>query len=212
MIYAAAGIAILLVMAPLHGARAQDLDPALCDQLAGMPNAPMTVESCKEMMGMAAGLEAAANDPRARRPGDEAMSCNQIFAELKTMAGVGISEANTAQLDTVVRDGGAAVARGAADTTAFMAETTAIGIAMAAMGPYVPNFVGAAIVAAWQARAVAFGARQQAEQAKLTAQMRPAFSAATADLAKSMQANPRFARLGQLAIRKACEAPATEPR
>ena len=213
-------IAILLFFAMLGGASAQSVggfaqlpagvSAADCDQLAAMPNAPISVETCKAMFGMATSLEAAANDPRARRPGDEAMTCAQIFDELKTMADVGLSKATTAQMATVVQQGQASAARGAVEMTAFMAETTAIGIAMAAMGPYVPNFVGAAITAAWQARAVALGARQQAEQAKLSAQMSPAFSAAAAELAQSMQANPRFARLGQLAIGKECEPPAAE--
>jgi hypothetical protein len=187
-----------------------NVSAADCDQLAAMPNAPMSVETCKAMFGMATRFEAAANDPRARRPGDEAMACAQIFDELKTMADVGLSKATTAQMATAVQQGQATAARGTAEMTAFMAETTAIGIAMAAMGPYVPNFVGAAIAAAWQARAVALGARQQAEQAKLSAQMSPAFTAAAAELAQSMQSNPRFARLGQLAIRKECEPPAAE--
>ncbi len=201
-------VAIALVWLSMQGAGAQQLDAAECDKLAGIPNAPISVEACKAMFGMATILEAAANDPRARRPGDEAMTCAQIFDELKTMADVGLSQATSGRMGAVVKEGQATAARGLAEGTAFMAETTAIGIAMAAMGPYVPNFVGAAIVTAWQARAVALGARQQAEQAKLSAKVSPAFTAAAAELAQSMQANPRFARLGQLAIQKACEPPA----
>jgi hypothetical protein len=183
-----------------------------CEQLAAMPNAPISVETCKAMFGMATSLEGAANDPRARRPGDEAMSCAQIFDELRTMTDVGLSKATTTQMAAVVQQGQASAARGTAEMTAFMAETTAIGIAMAAMGPYVPNLVGAAITAAWQAKATALGAKQQAEYAKLSAQMRPAFSAAAAELAQSMQSNPRFARLGLLAMKKECEPPAIEAK
>lgn len=208
-------VAIALVGASLQMTHAQQLPPvtaAECDKLAGIPNAPISVETCKAMFGMATSFEAAANDPRARRPGDDAMSCAQIFDELKTIADVGLSKSTSGQMDSVVKEGQAAAARGVAEGTAFMAETAAIGIAMAAMGPYVPNFVGAAIVSAWQGRAIALGARLQAEQAKLSARMSPAFSAAAAELAQAMQSNPRFARLGQLAIQKACEAPANQPK
>ena len=209
-------IAIVLAALSIPGAPAQQLPPGVtaaeCDKLAGIPNAPISVETCRAMFGLATTLEAAANDPRARRPGDEAMSCAQIFDELKTMADVGLSKATTGQMATVVKEGEASVARGVAEGTAFMAETVAIGIAMAAMGPYVPNFVGAAIVSAWQGRALALGTRLQGEQAKLSAQMSPAFGAAAAELAQSMQSNPRFARLGQLAIQKTCEAPPIPPK
>ena len=205
-------VAIVLASFFIHDAFAQQLDPAECDKLAGIPNAPISVEACKAMFGLATSLEGAANDPRATRPGDEAMSCAQIFDELKAMTDVGLSKATTTQMAGVVQQGQASVARGTAEMTAFMAETTAIGIALAAMGPYVPNFVGAAITAAWQSKAIALGARQQAEQAKLSAQMGPAFSAAAAELAQSMQANPRFARLGQLAMKKECEPPANAPK
>ena len=212
MLFTAVAIALVGAWTPMT--HAQQLPPGVtaaeCDKLAGIPNAPISVETCKAMFGMATGLEAAANDPRARRPGDEAMNCAQIFDELKTLADAGLSMSTTGRMDAVVKEGQAAAARGAAEGTAFMAETAAIGIAMAAMGPFVPNFVGAAIVAAWQGRAMALGARLQAEQAKLSAQISPALGAAAAELAQSMQSNPRFARLGQLAIQRACEPPAIQ--
>ena len=65
-----------------------------CNELARLPNSPISVATCKSMMGMAAGMDAAADDPRAQRPGDGALTCPQIFAELQTRAGAGISELN----------------------------------------------------------------------------------------------------------------------
>jgi len=91
--------------------------------------------------------------------------------------------------------------------TSFMAETAALGAAMAAMGPYVPNFVSTAIVAAWQARAMGMIGRQQAAMATQRTQMTPAMAAAAADIARLVQANPRVVWLGQLAMNKQCEPP-----
>ena len=201
-------VAILLAAITTHAVSAQQLDPSMCDQLAKLPNPPMSVEACKSMFGLATMLDRMADDPRGIRPGDDAMSCAAIFDDMKTMTDGGLSTATTARMDGVAEQGQAAAVRGAAEMTGFMVETAAVGIAIVAMGPYVPNFVGAAIVAAWQARAVAFATGQQAEAGKLTAQMRPAIEDAAAELAQSMKADPRFARLGYLATREECEAPA----
>jgi hypothetical protein len=40
-----------------------------CNQLARMPNAPMSVENCKQMMGAAQAYTNSATDPSAARPG-----------------------------------------------------------------------------------------------------------------------------------------------
>jgi hypothetical protein len=68
----------------------QQLD---CAKLAGMPNPPMSLDSCRQLAGAARAQTAAANDPSAARPGDQAMSCADIAAEMCTMKGVGLSQA-----------------------------------------------------------------------------------------------------------------------
>lgn len=181
--------------------------PDTCDQLAKLPNPPISVEACKAMLGLAKQLDEAANDPRGRRPGDDALSCRQIFDELKSLTDVGLSKATTERMESVAQQGEVQAARSAAEMTAFMVETTAVGVAIGAMSAVVPNFVGAAIAAAWQARAVAFAAKQQAEAAKLSTQLSPALGDAAKELAQAMQADPRFARLSQLAMQNECEPP-----
>ncbi|MFZ2235602.1 MAG: hypothetical protein WAV67_04410, partial [Dokdonella sp.] len=52
-------------------------DPAMLDALANMPNAPMTVEACRSMWSLTQ------DDLTTHRPGDEAMSCDDTFAELQ---------------------------------------------------------------------------------------------------------------------------------
>lgn len=185
---------------------------AACDRLAAMPNPPMSVAACKAMVNMGTSLNAGAADSSARLPGDEAMTCADIFTELKTIAGAGISDTNTARNEAVVRDGTALAHRQAGELNAFMAETYAWGVVAGLVGAFTPNFVGAAIAAAWQGRAIAFGARQAAEQAPLRARTNETLLASANELSQSMNANPRFARLGQLAMNKRCEPPAEARR
>ncbi|MEO8346935.1 MAG: hypothetical protein ABI607_14685 [Betaproteobacteria bacterium] len=185
---------------------------AACDQLAGMPSAPMSVEACKAMINMGTRLDAAAADPSARRPGDEAMTCAAIFAELKGLAAVGISETSMARAEAVVRDGSAQITRQSGEVSAFIVESYALGAAVGALGAVTPNFVGAAIAAAWQAQFIALGAKLTAEQAPLRARTNEALMASADELNQSMQANPRFARLVALGASKRCEPPANAPR
>ena len=76
------------------GSLAAQQDPAAlaaqCDQLASMPNPPMSVEACRAMAQSAAAMQHALGQPGGERPGDEAMTCADIEAELKTIEGVGV--------------------------------------------------------------------------------------------------------------------------
>ena len=62
-------VASLLASIIMHAACAQQIDPSMCDQLAKLPNPPMSVEACKSMMGLATTLDRMANDPRFARLG-----------------------------------------------------------------------------------------------------------------------------------------------
>jgi hypothetical protein len=88
-------------------------------------DASSSVETCKAMFGHGSRLDAAVNDPRARKPGDEALTCAQLFAELRKLADVSLSESAGAQLSGVESDGQAASVRGSAELTGFMFETAA---------------------------------------------------------------------------------------
>ena len=172
-----------------------------------MPNAPISVEACKAMLSVGTRLQSDAADPSARRAGDEAMSCAAIYAELKTLAGAGISDASVAKAEAAVAGGTAMVTRQTAQLSAFIIETYALGLVAGAVDAYTPNFVGAALAAAWQARAAGLGATMAAEQASLRAPLSEAMLANVGELGESMRANPRFARLMQLGASKECEPP-----
>jgi len=185
---------------------------AACEQLGSMLNPPMSVAACRAMIGMATSLDAGAADPSAQRPGDDALTCSAIFTELKTMAGVGISDISAARAEADVREGTAMANRQAGELNAFIAESYALGAVAGLVGAFTPNFVGAAIASAWQTQAIALGTRLTAEQAPLRARQSETVLASAKELSQSMNANPRFARLGQLAMNRQCEPPAEARR
>jgi hypothetical protein len=152
---------LVLCIAPIAAALAEDM-PRMnaaelqsareaCAQLGALPNPPMSVEACRAMLDMGAQFEAAANHPAARRPGDERMSCAAIFAELQAVAGAGISEASRTRAQGVVTSGPALANRQAAELNAFVIKSYALGAVAGVVGAFTPNFVGAALAAAWQA-------------------------------------------------------------
>lgn len=183
--------------APQEPSSMPEMDAATCDQLADIPNAPMSVEACRALMRMGE------DDPSTHRPGDDAMSCAQIFAELRTMQGEGVSDATAAQTDAVIQQGLALGTRQAAEHAA----NQATGMSLAAASSLLPNFAGAMVMAPHQAKEVALMKKWQAEGAHYRGQVSEQTTASTAGVAQLMDANPRLPRLSQLAIKKNCEPP-----
>ncbi|MEO6365019.1 MAG: hypothetical protein ABIO38_03090 [Luteimonas sp.] len=174
------------------------VDPAMCDAFANMPNAPMTVEACRSMMEMAK------DDPAAHRPGDDAMSCAAIFAELETKTrGMRISKEEAARREKTVRDGETLNERHGTKAAAALAPNVATNQALAAIAPFVPNAVLEPAIAANQADIQAKGKiaadAYSAEARKLTGE--------SANAAASTMRDPRTKRLSQLAAQKDCQAP-----
>lgn len=193
-------------LSPAELAEANDA----CDSLAGIPNAPMSVQSCKAMLGMAGTAErqrASAADPSARRPGDEQLSCDAIFAEMTALGGDVLSDTGAGKADAAVAEGTALAQRHTGETTAFIAGTFALGAAMGAASLVMPGFAVTAIATAWAGSAAAMGTRQTAEQAALRPRRDAAIIASAEDFERAMTANPRFARLTELAMDRECKAP-----
>ncbi len=172
------------------------MDAAACDQLAGIPNAPMSVESCRIMMRMGE------DDPNTHRPGDDAMSCGQIFAELRTMQGEGVSDANAAQTDALIDEGRVLGAQHAAEMARQMTPSP-----LAIASSLLPNAIGAALMAPEQARQAVTMAKLKTEDDRYSAQLGQHMAANTADVGQLIDANPRMPRLSQLAMKKNCEPP-----
>src|SRR5579871_1389252 len=54
-----------------------------CEQIVASSHGSVSLEACKQMMGVQQSFDAAASDPSASRPGDDKMTCDQIAAEIK---------------------------------------------------------------------------------------------------------------------------------
>jgi len=186
----------------------ENMDPAMCDQLASMPNAPMSAEACRSMMGMAKSMKQGAADPNARRAGDENMSCEQIVGEMQASGSPMVSQSTAAQAKTAGEATMSLMEKQNAEAKAFMAQQMAVGIGAGALG-MVPGggIAASAIMAGQAAQAQNFAAKQQADAAPVRAQQSQALTAVTGEMDQSLQSNPRFARLTQLMADKNCQTP-----
>jgi hypothetical protein len=202
--------ACLLAESAAAGApAAQQVD---CDQLAAMPNAPMSVESCRQMRGAAQSYQAAAQDPSARRPGDESMSCADIAAELKTMQGVGLSEAAQQENATAAKNYQEKLAKQQAEMRALgVGATAAVNAAAAAdaavevgSGGLVQGHAAAAAQQAALQEGRVVGERMAQERRPDEQRLTRAVGSSSAEMGGQLESNPRYARLIQLAIARNC--------
>jgi hypothetical protein len=173
-----------------------------CRMLAGMPNAPMSVQTCEARMAAHTDMMSALETPGGERPGDDRMTCEAIMTEMKTLKVTGVSAANASEGEAAGRNAWAIMQR---------AQSEGLGM----MGAQTARSAAAAVVpgnAAGHAAATANLAEQKAMQDRIAAQMGPArdrVDAANAnslnDLVKAMRANPRFARLVKLGGERNCQ-------
>lgn len=174
------------------------VDPAMCEALAHMPSAPMSVETCMKM------LQLAEDDPTSHRPNDEAMTCAEIFDELQsTTADMHISDEEVSRRQESLHDMETLNERHGTKAAAALAPNVATNQAIGTIAPFVPSAVTAPAIAANQAQIEAKGKvagdAYLAESRKLTGE--------SADIAASTMSNPRTKRLSQLAVKKDCQGP-----
>jgi hypothetical protein len=198
--------------APAQNAIPDNLDPAMCDQMAAIPNAPMTPEACRAMIGMAQGMKTSGSDPSAMRAGDENLSCDQINTEMRSVATPMVSVETGAQARTAADAQMALMQKQQAETQGFVAGQMAMGVGAAALG-MVPGGGYAAMAAqqAMMAQQQAFAQKQAADAAPVRAQTSQALTATTTEMTQGMQQNPRFARLMNLSVQKNCPPPPDMP-
>ncbi|MEO5732647.1 MAG: hypothetical protein ABIN96_17725 [Rubrivivax sp.] len=175
------------------------IDPAMCDALANMPNSPMTVETCKLQ------LHLAKDDPSAHRKGDAAMSCADIFAELKTAtATMGISDQEAARRRKSIRDTETLNQRHGSKAAAAMAPNMAALQTLGVISAVVPSAVTAPLIATQvadlHAKQKVAGDAYLVEARRLTGE--------NASAVASTMSNPRTVRLSHLAMQKDCPLPA----
>ena len=192
---------VLTLASLAHAQQAQPPGAPDCKALAGLPNAPMTVEACELRMSAYADMISALDAPGGERPGDDRMTCDAIVAELKTINVSGVSATNAAEGRAAADEVMAIMQRAQTETMGMMAMQTA---RSAAAGPIPGNVAG-------HTAATANLAEQKMMQDRLAAQMGPARNRldmastnALGDLVRVMRANPRFARLVKLAGERNC--------
>lgn len=212
-IFASVGAAqAQLFGAPQQNAIPDNLDPAMCDQMAAIPNAPMSAEACRSMIGMAQGMKTSGSDPSAMRAGDETMSCDQITAEMRSVATPMVSAETGAQARVAADAQMALMQKQQAETQGFVAGQMAMGVGAAALG-MVPGggFAAMAAQQAMMAQQQQFAQKQAADAAPVRAQTSQALTATTTEMKQGMQQNPRFARLMNMSVEKNCPPPPDMP-
>jgi hypothetical protein len=158
-------------------------------------------------------MHAASSDPNAVRPGDENLTCAQIYDEIRASGGPMMSQATIAQNQQA---GAAAIAtaeKQKADTKGFVAGQVALGVGSVALGmvPGVGGFATNAMQMAMDARQKAFEERLEGTTGQVMAQSAPAIAATEAEIGDAIRTNPRYARLMQLVGEKSCPPPNTAP-
>jgi len=197
------GLPVEAQMRPAPTAGASQMD---CAALGRMPNAPMTQQACEDLMKHASAMQGAMSAGGGERPGDDAMSCEAIKAELATQQNVGVSHEHVTEGMAAGEDYIARQKRIDAEGKAVMAQQTATLAAAGALSA-IPGVGAAAATAAGAANMAstqAFSAHANAELTPARRRMFEANNASMGDVAQSMQDNPRFARLAGLMQEKAC--------
>jgi hypothetical protein len=171
--------------------------------MAGTPGSPISVDTCKSMMGMASATQRSAADPAASRPGDESMSCAQISSEMAQLKGVGVSQSTAHEGQEAGQEVLSTLKKQQREVEALTVESTAATNAAALKDP--TGHLAHKVQQAYQERGQELGRKQVAErQPKLERQDR-ALAASSAEMTQSVQSNPRFARLIQLAGNRGCK-------
>lgn len=184
-----------------------DFDTDICADIAS--GGAMSLDACRSMMMMQQRMQAASSDPNAVRPGDETLSCPQIYDEIRTSGWPMLSQSAIAQNQQAGANAMAAMEQQKADARGYVAGQVALGVGATALGmvPGVGGFARQAADMAIDARAKAFEERQDATTSSIMAQSAPAIIATDAEIGEAIRTNPRYARLMQLVTTKSCPPP-----
>jgi len=184
-----------------------------CAKLAGMPNAPMSVEACEKLQGAQKAYNQSASDPSAQRPGDEQMTCAQITSELKQQQYATQDKTKVADLGAtlteqqkIIKKEEAILAKRQAEAqTAVAAATAADTATELATGGLVSGHALNAVEKTLDAQDKVEKERVMREDLPTTQKMISQTAGLGVDFSQQLQANPRLARLMQLADSKHCK-------
>jgi len=175
-----------------------------CEQMSASSHGVISVAACKQMMGAQQAYAAAAADPAASRPGDDKMTCDQIVAEMKQQSITAPDKARTAEAQAATTDLQETLARQQKEAEAMVAKESAEMAAASVLGT-VSNAAAAKAAEKVAAEQKAANERMTKEQAPKAERAFDANAALMNDMGQQAAANPRLARLVQLATQKSCK-------
>ncbi len=190
-----------------------------CSQIAAMGGQsatgyalPVSVAECEKMKSAQQAYNQEGSDPSAMRPGDDSMTCDQITAELKQQPFTAPDKTQVGKLTQTVNQVQTDVANGIATSRKLQAENQAtVDAAMAADRATALATGGLVQGQALQAAEKVNQARTDAANRENLAATAPHYQAMMTQMtdfastsAAQMAANPRMARLLQLASAKRC--------
>jgi hypothetical protein len=184
-----------------------------CAKLASMPNSPMSVDACEKLQGAQQAYSQSASDPAASRPGDDQMSCTQITAELKQQQYTAPDRTKVAeaaatakqQQENTQREYKNMLKEQAEDQSAVAAATAADNATELATLGLVRGHALDAAEKTIDERHKANNERVVKENLPVAQKMVSQTADFGADFGRQLQANPRLARLMQLADSKHCK-------
>jgi len=183
-----------------------------CARLAAMPGAMMTLESCQQLQAAQRTYDQSASVPGAARPGDEQMTCAEIAAELKEQSfkapdqsQLAAAQATAAQVDANRRQAAETMLKEKAESQAAVSAASAADTAVevASLG-MVRGHALEATEKAVDARHRATNERLDKDNQAVARQTFGQMGDLASDAGGQLQANPRLARLMQLANARHC--------
>jgi hypothetical protein len=185
-----------------NNAQAPTMD---CEQMAAASRGSMSVESCKQMMASMQAYQNATSDPSASQPGDDTMTCEQIMAEMKQQPITAPDQAKVAEAQQATAALQAKAAENQAEGNKLAAQQTAENVASHVADQFLPNSVQAARAAAQQKQQDALNEKIQKETAPIAERSTTATASLMTDMTQQLTANPRMAKLVQMASAKHCK-------
>lgn len=178
-----------------------------CQAIAANPMAGMDLATCERMKGAADAYNAGRNDPSGARPGDEAMTCEDIKAEFMSQPIVTPDRAHVAEGQAAAADfqrkAAAEQAKVAAATLELSAETTAASAAGMA-NPIAGRAADTAVEAHRRATEAALNADAKATVLPAARRMTSDAGEMMAGMSAQLQSNPRLAHLVSMMQEKRC--------
>ena len=190
-----------------HGGGSAGPQQVDCNMVAANPGSGMDKASCEAMNQAAASYYNAQHDPAASRPGDEAMSCADIKAELMQQPVAAPSHEHVAAARAATTAMSAEIAKEEAQLAAQTAALSAQAMAASALSvanPIAGRAADQAVDAEQRTMEAADNAQAHAEALPIERRVNSSTAAVVGDITPQLDNNPRIGRLVALASEKHC--------